>query len=394
LPRSSDQRTVASTNIDFISFGKTLDTLVILGASITALAVARDAHSHGLSPIVVERGGGPAALCRYVRVLETDDRDDFAILELLGSVAGPRSAVISTSDNWLRFISRHRAHLDTAFAVVLHPRNDMLDICLNKGAFARWCKAVNLPTPLTHLGIRDGIVENARFPLLVRPANTMHNSRELGIPKAVQVFEQRELDDWLARYKEAAVEPLVSESLLGRDLEQISVSFARRESQSLFLTARKIRPAADRCAVGTCVELHPDPVAAGLANKAAHLLDYLGVGEMEILLDRTSNRHLVIEINARPWLQYGLAPASGHDFLGLLLDVPNRRTMPRVTEGKTWINLHDDLFSAFSRSVGEVRHGRTSAGAYFASLSKSNVFALLDWRDPAPAIASLLRKRA
>jgi predicted ATP-grasp superfamily ATP-dependent carboligase len=371
-----------------------LDTLVILGASITALAVARDAHAHGLSPIVVERGDGPAAVCRYVRALRTEDRDDSAILQLLESVAGPRSALVSTSDGWLRFLARHRARLDAAFALVLHPRNDMLEICLNKSAFAQWCNAVNLPTPLTYLGSNDRLREHARFPLLLRPASTVHNSRELGIPKAVQVFELRELDAWLARYKEAGVEPLVSESLLGRDLEQISASFARRDNESLVLTARKIRPAADRCAVGTCVELHSDPIAAGLANKAAQLLDYLGVGEMEILLDRASNRYLVVEINARPWLQYALAPASGHDFLQLLLGVPNRRARPRVTEGRTWINLHDDLFSAFSRSVGEVRHGQISAGAYFASLRQCNVFALLDWRDPAPVVASLLRKRA
>jgi predicted ATP-grasp superfamily ATP-dependent carboligase len=370
-----------------------LNTLVILGASITALAVARDAHDHGLSPVIVERGDGPAALSRYVRTVRTEHRDDPATLDLLGSVAGPRSALISTSDNWLRFIVRHRARLDAAFAHVLHPRNDMLDICLNKGAFAQWCKSVNLPTPLTQVGASNDIAGSAGFPLLVRPASTLHNNRELGIPKAVQVFEQRELDEWLARYKEASVEPLVSESLLGRDLEQVSVPFARRDTQLLLLTARKIRPAADRCAVGTCVELHPDPIAADLATKAAQLLDYLGVGEMEILLDRASNRHLVVEINARPWLQYALAPASGHDFLELLLSVPSRRARPRVTKGRTWINLHDDLFNAFSRSVGEVRHGRTSAGAYFASLSQSNVFALLDWRDPAPAVASLLRKR-
>jgi predicted ATP-grasp superfamily ATP-dependent carboligase len=342
----------------------------------------------------VERADGPAAVCRYVRALRTEDRDDLAILQLLEPVAGSRSALISTSDDWLRFIVRNRASLDAAFAMVLHPRNDMLEICLNKGAFAQWCKAVDLPTPLTHLGTGDSLGEHIRFPLLVRPANTMHNRRELGIPKAVQVFEQRELDNWLARYKEAAIEPLVSESLLGRDLEQISASFSRRDNESLVLTARKIRPAADRCAVGTCVELRPDPIAAGLADKAAALLDYLGVGEMEILLDRASKRHLVIEINARPWLQYALAPASGHDFLGLLLGAPNRRARPRVIEGKTWINLHDDLFNAFSRSVGEVRHGRTSAGAYFASLRHGNVFALLDWRDPAPALASLVGKRA
>jgi len=371
-----------------------LDTLVILGASITALAVARDAHAHGLSPVVVDRDAGPATLCRYAKVVTTPDGDDLAFLEQLDSLAGPGSALISTSDYWLRFIVRHRARLDAAFAWILHPRNEALDICLDKSAFARWCKAAALPTPLTWNGLRDSVPDTARLPFLLRPANTLHNNRELGIPKAVQVFEQSELEQWLARYAAASLEPLVSESLLGRDLEQISVSFARRGDRSLVLSARKIRPAAHRCAVGSCVELHPDPVATSMANKATQLLDYFGIGEMELLLDRSSGERLVIEINARPWLQYALAPASGHDFLGLILGLPSRRAVPRVTEGKTWINLYDDLFNAFSRSVGEVRHGRSSAGAYIASVSRSNVFALLDWRDPAPLLAPLLRKGA
>lgn len=369
-----------------------MDTLVILGASITALAVARDAHAHRLSPVVVDRGEGPGTLCRYAQAVTTKDRDDFAILEQLESLARRSSSLIATSDEWLRFVVRHRGRLDAAFAMVLHPRNKALEICLDKSAFARWCNAAALPTPLTWNGLRDSVPDTARLPFLVRPANTLHNNRELGIPKAVQVFEQSELEQWLTRYAEASLEPLVSESLLGRDLEQISISFARREDRSLVLSARKVRPAADRCAVGSCVELHPDPVAAGLASRAAQLLDYFGIGEMEILLDHSTGEHLVIEINARPWLQYALAPASGHDFLGLVLGLPSRRSAPRVTEGKTWLNLYDDLFNAFSRSVGEVRHGRTSAGAYIASVSRSNVFALLDWRDPAPLLAYLLHK--
>src|SRR5262249_935639 len=135
-------------------------------------------------------------------------------------------------------------------------------------------------------------------------------------------------------------------------------------------------------------------VAAGIAGKAADALDYFGIGEMEILFDRASGRHLVIEINARPWLQYALAPASGHDFLGLVLSLPSRQPTVGVTEGRRWLNLGDDLVNGFSGSVGEVRHGRTTAGAYFASVIRSNVFALLDWRDPAPLLASLLDKDA
>ncbi|MEO8188082.1 MAG: hypothetical protein ABI580_12045, partial [Burkholderiaceae bacterium] len=71
---------------------------------------------------------------------------------------------------------------------------------------------------------------------------------------------------------------------------------------------------------------------------------------------------------------------------------PGARSARRVNFGKTWIHLHDDLFNAFSRSVGEVRHGRLAAGAYVASVLRSNVFALFDWRDPTPFLASLRRR--
>ena len=40
-------------------FGVALSTLVILGASITGLAVARDAHRHGLRSVVVDSADGP-----------------------------------------------------------------------------------------------------------------------------------------------------------------------------------------------------------------------------------------------------------------------------------------------------------------------------------------------
>lgn len=210
----------------------------------------------------MDRDAGPATICRYAKAVIAQD-DDLAVLEQLDAVAGPGSALISTSDDWLRFIIRHRARLDAAFAVILHPRNEALGICLDKSAFALWCRSAGLPTPLTWIGIRDKVPDAARFPMLLRPASTLHGNRELGIPKAVQVFDQRELDHWLTRYAAASLEPLVSESLLGRELEQISVSFARCQSSSLLLTARKIRPAPRSLCCGQLCRIASGPNCCG-----------------------------------------------------------------------------------------------------------------------------------
>ena len=386
----SKNRTACSTNVaNFV-----LNTLVILGSSITALAVARDAHAHGLRPVVVDTEPGPAFSCRWVLPVRVRGSDSDATLAQLLALAGSSSALISTADHWLRFLIKHRIALQDVYASVLHPGNEALTICLDKSLFARWCVQNDLPTPRSWIGGRGDAPSEPQFPLLVRPARTLHDRGFLGLPKALEVHDTRELDAWLARYAEKNIEALISESLLGRDLEQGSISFARRGSDILVLAARKVRPRPERCSVGSCVELSADPVGEQFARVAAERLDYLGIGEMEILHDRATGKRYVIEINARPWIQYALAPASGHDFLGLVLNLPSTRSAKRVKIGKTWLNLHADLFNAFSRSVGEVRHGRLAAYDYLASVLRSNVFALFDWRDPAPFLASLRGRRA
>ena len=371
-----------------------LDTLVILGSSITGLAVARDAHAHGLRPVVVDTEPGPAFSCRWVLPVRVHSSDSENTLTQLLDLAGSSSALISTADHWLRFVIEHRTVLEDAYASVLHPSNEAMAICLDKSLFARWCVQNDLPTPRSWIGGQEDGPREPQFPLLVRPARTLHDRGFLGLPKAFEVHDERELDAWLERYAEKNIEALISESLLGRNIEQGSISFARRDSDILVLAARKVRPRPERCSVGSCVELHADPVAEQFARVAAERLDYFGIGEVEILHDRSSGQHYVIEINARPWIQYALAPASGHDFLGLVLNLPSTRTERRVNFGKTWINLHADLFNAFSRSVGDVRHGRLPVGAYVASVLRSNVFALFDWRDPTPFLASLRRRGA
>ena len=143
------------------------------------------------------------------------------------------------------------------------------------------------------------------------------------------------------------------------------------------------------CQTGTCVEMCVDNRVEQLARNAIEGLNYFGIGEVEILRDTQTGKDYLIEINARPWLQYALAPASNHDFLGLVLGLPPAPNKAPVRAGKTWISLRSDLFVAFSRSVGTVRHGRLGLFAYLRSLVRSNVFALFDWRDLRPFLRSL-----
>lgn len=357
--------------------------LVILGSTLTALAVARDAHAHDLHPVIVDTQDGIAFRSRWVTPsLLPPDSDDAAILSRLnGFSAG--SFLVATGDPWVRFVMRNRTALDSAFQSVLHPANAMLNVCLDKGRFSHWCAANGLPAPRAWVAAEQARPDNLSPPFLIRPTETLHGTPNFALPKAVEVNDEQELASWLARFAAAGRRALVSESLLGQRLTQYSVPFARKKGELLSFVARKVRPDPVRCSVGTCVELAPHAEAEALARNAAEALEYFGVGEAEILHSEATARSYLIEINCRPWLQYPLAPASGHDFLGMLIDRPAGRG-PKMKTGVRWVDLPSDLFGAFSSSVGVVRNGQLGLGAYVASLSKVNVFARLDMRDLRP----------
>ena len=95
--------------------------LVILGSTVTALAVVRDAHAHGLRPIVVDTGDGIAFRSRYAIACRPADASDEAVLAALRAHAGPGSALVATGDPWVRFVIRQRPALDGMFGAVLHP---------------------------------------------------------------------------------------------------------------------------------------------------------------------------------------------------------------------------------------------------------------------------------
>lgn len=370
-----------------------MSTLVILGASITGLAVARDAHDHGLRPVVVDSERGPGFHSRWVTAIDLSCVAEAAYLDRVLSVSGPQAALIATSDHWIRFLMQHRMALSASFGTIVQPANDTLEICLDKMGFSDWCTAFALPCPKAWRPGHGPRPASLDFPVLLRPVRTVHNCPELGLPKAVEARNESELAHWLEQFEAKGIAALVTQSLLGRSLEQYSVPFARRGSEIVLFAARKIRPCASLCETGSCVEMCVDERIEQLGRKAAEHLEYFGIGEVEILRDRETGNDYLIEINARPWLQYALAPASHHDLLGLVLGIRAVDARPAVRVGKTWLNLQQDLFVAFSRSIGMVQHGRLGLFAYLRSLARSNVFALFDWRDPRPFFLSLWSRR-
>ena len=369
--------------------GASVPRLVILGSSLTALAVARNAARLGMRPVIVDTQAGIAASTRKAAVDIVAGGDEPSVLSRVTDHAQPAPAwLVATSDAWLRFLIAHRALLELRFVQILHPGNAVLADCLEKSRFARWCAVNGIPAPASYaVETVQQDPASVRFPVLVRPAQSAHASR--AVPKAVEAASMLELRRWLDVYAHAGLAPSITQSLLGLDLVQYSVGASRRGQAMTTIVAVKQRPLPRQCAVGSYVELASDGDADALAARALCAMDYQGIAEVEILRDRANGADYVIEINPRPWIQYGLAEASGRDLLAFQL-APAATSGRVVASGKRWMNLPADLYYCFSRSAGAVRSGEISAGDYFRSLLRANTFAHLALDDPAPAWRSFV----
>jgi predicted ATP-grasp superfamily ATP-dependent carboligase len=364
--------------------------LVILGSTLTGLAVARDAHAHGLDAYVIDTDrNGIAFTSRKVRPIVVAPADETSLLGAIAAQGGHGVGLIATGDHWLARIRLGWGTLQSAFERVFHPGPEAISTCLSKASFAAWCRNNELPAPTAWLVDEEPRPADLRAPLLLRPVETLHARPDAGLPKAVQAQTDAEFEWWRKEFRAKGCRLLATESLLGQRLTQYSVPFARAGGQMLSFVARKIRPLPERLAVGTCVELAPEANVEDLGRRAAERLDYYGVGEAEILHSHDSGRNYLIEVNARPWLQYPLAPASGHDFLGLLLDPSTVRMQGMRKRGYTWVDFSSDLYTSFAREHGVVRTGAQTVATYLGSLLRANVFARFDLGDPAPALQNI-----
>jgi predicted ATP-grasp superfamily ATP-dependent carboligase len=312
---------------------------------------------------------------------------DAGVMSQVIALGASGRGLIATEDRWLELIAAHRAALEDAYDIVLAPSNETLRVCLNKAYFVRWCLEKGLP------GCRSWSLDRlaeVTLPALIRPVTTLHGRGDVGLPKAIFVDSVISLDHWAARFRASGVDALISESLLGRGVTQYSVPFARRDRRIASFVARKVRPPASWAGTGTYVELCPNAEIERLAIAAVEALDFQGIGEVEILHSAQDGRSYLIEINARPWVQYSLAEASGHHLLRFLLgeDLARGATQPKK-EGVRWLNFRGDLYVCFSRSEGLYAHGKLSLLEYLRGVLRANAFAFFDWRDPWPAITEL-----
>lgn len=368
-----------------------VDRIVVLGSSLTALAIVRAAKALGIASILFDTRKGIAFDSRHPMPIRCPEGNDEFLLQQLEGVASKEStALIADSDGWLRFIVRCRPALESMFASVVHPGPRAIELCLDKSLFLDWCMDKGFQAPLRYeLGAAADLLPSPECPLLLRPEMTRH---ELGksVPKAIEVKSRAELDRWLAQFAAAGVTPSIAQSLLRPGIRQYSVGLARgRRGRIRSMVAEKLRSFPEQCAGGTYVILSAQDGVLSLAIRAIEALDYFGIAEVEILRDDNTGECFLIEINARPWVQLGLAQKAGLNFLGFVLDRADAQGVPASPRPLRWLNFEADVYGCLSRDIGAVRRGRLTLNDYLRSFFAANTFAVWDAADPMPFLRSM-----
>jgi predicted ATP-grasp superfamily ATP-dependent carboligase len=369
--------------------------LFILGGSLTGLALIRNAHSLGLLPILFSNSDEISTHSKFPKLVLVDDAAEqaFSLIQQQ-SLQYNKVFLIASSDIWIRFIIRFRQQIENLGIKILHAKNTTLDICLNKTKFNEWVFREKLPAPAMfavpdlNANNLNEVLKGFPYPLIVRPSITSHSDAHHVLLKAQTAFNANELESCLRLFEKARARPVITQSLIPFQSIQYSVAVVREGNEMRSFVAKKIRPSSEYLSTGTFVSLSPSEDVESLARLAIDRLDYFGIAEVEILKRPDTGELFLIEINARPWLQYMLAWRSKHDFLRFLIKKDSYCCELENKTGFHWISFNSDLFVTFSSSVGVVRNGKLNLREYLFSLKQANVFSCFCWNDLSPSLIS------
>jgi predicted ATP-grasp superfamily ATP-dependent carboligase len=357
---------------------------------VTALAIIREAAHLRKNIFIVDNVDGIAMKSRYPvkYLLATTDED--SILSQLKCLADHNTVLIADCDRWLRFIAKYYLSLKVLFADILHPVPETLALCLHKVDFLEWCHKKNFPAPkLYNVNSKSDFEHVVDFPVILRPEETQHG-KESDLPKAVEAVNASELQRWLILFENNNIKPVVCESALSASGSQFSVGVARQNGKTISFVAEKVRPVAERCCGGSYVVGRQNSTAKDLAEQVLEAFDYSGIAEVEILYDPLRDKYWIIEVNARPWVQFPMAAKLGCNLLSFSLGEGNI-VYETKARGCYWMWFSADIYECCSRSDGLIATSQLSVSDYFKSLLQANVYAFWDRKDMRPFFVELLK---
>ncbi|MDH3452391.1 MAG: ATP-grasp domain-containing protein [Gammaproteobacteria bacterium] len=330
--------------------------------------------------------------------LPWQDAGEAALLELLQRVGRQlpvRGVLIACGDDYVMFLSQHRAALDAYYEFVL-PDKKTLERLGSKKFQYQLAQEAGVPIPQTFSLNHDlgPVASTIHFPCVVKPVYShqwAEYQERAGIVRKVKLLvahSPQELAEQARIIADSGIEWVAQELVEGAD-NQLYAFYAYFDRTSQLLAAfvrRKLRQWPVNFGNGSySVGVREDEVI-DLGVKLFRSIGYQGLTNTEFKRDSKDGRFKLIEINVRSASQVNLAIDSGVDLPYIAYqDILQKPVQPILTyrQGVKWINLTSDI-----RAFLEYRRrGQLGLGGWLASLAGVRSHAYFACDDPLPAVS-------
>ena len=312
---------------------------------------------------------------------------------------GMPAPLFYSNDDYLRFVSEHRARLQGRFRLVLNDEATTLAL-LDKQRFAEFAVQRSLPVPASFRwdGRGPGSLASRPGPVLVKPAMKINAFEVPGLAALFEANKATVRPNGMAVKGDAAISRVrkhlvFHEYVAGDDRELWCFDAVADEAGRVLAchTGRKLRCAPPLTGDSSYIELAHNAQLEAIGRQVAAAIPLKGIFNMDFKRDPVTGRFYLLEINARCnlWLYVGarnglnLAKVFYEWALtGKAVAAPSYRTRYR------WLDF--SLDRAAYRALAA--QGHLTFTRWLATLAAPKVYAIFAWHDPAPLLRALGRR--
>ena len=370
---------------------------VILGDSISALAVLRALGARGVPTFLLGSKGEVAGRSRYAtRLAGGEDVTTANSLPAVLRCSGIDEAVLfPCSDDWLQTVAALPSEAREAFPSPIASR-DVVETLTRKDLFARAAAVYDVPHPRT-TEVRSP-EDLARFSdqelasSFLKPSDSQAFSRRYRV-KGFRVADRAQAGALLRDAAAASLCLVLQEFIPAHPSAHVFLDgFVDRDRQIRGLLARRrlrmFPPGLGNSTDSVTVPLADVVPAVDALRRLFQGLGYRGLFDAEFVRDERDGAFRIIEVNARPWWQLELAAAAGLDLVGMAYDDALGRPVrdaPAYRVGARWVNPIQDVRSRVARG-GTASDPPSPRDPWLRARH-----AAFRWNDPVPGFAELVR---
>lgn len=256
--------------------------------------------------------------------------------------------IIPTSDEFVKLCSDYRTEL-SPYATFLLPDTKSVDRIIERDLQFQDAQAggIRVPTFLAgNVSINDILKANIKFPIAIKPINTVEWKRVLD-NKGYVINNLEELEKIILFLNNKKVRYIAQEIIEGDNINNYEVNTIYFPDGKYFQhSIRKIRQYPNRFGTATCIEYFSNPEIEAQAIAYIKKYNLYGFTNIEFKYAAEDQAYYFIETNPRVWLQVNFSKQLGINFPLLYYKyligeaIPEAKT---IVKGGKWVDFLPDL---------------------------------------------------